>query len=436
MKLKELLAKRAGVKNQIQALADKEAALEAGQSLSAEDIAQFDALEAEFNDLTAQIQRAEKAQSMAATHAKPVSNQGQVHIHVGNGEEKQYKPGQKMAMVAMAVASTHNTAMSVPEYIEDNFADAQMAAALDTATPAQAGYLVQEQHSSDFIEMLKPRTVIERMGARHIPMPSGNMTMTRKTGRANAGYGPEGADINASGASVGQSKLSAKKLTALTPISNDLLRQSSMAAVNFVRDDLVETVGLTKDLALLRSDGSGDSPTGIRHQTAVGNIIDSSSLAAAANLAEVDAILDGAILKLRLSNAPMLDCGWILSPSVYTYIAGLRDGNGHKAYPEMGMGMLKNYKVEFTNQVPENLGVGGDESEISFVDFSQVVIGDTYNVNIAVSTDATYKDGSELVSAFSRDQTVLRIITEHDMLLRHDTAASIITGVKWGIGLH
>ncbi|GEA08496.1 phage capsid protein [Alteromonas sp. KUL42] len=435
MKLKELLAKRAGVKDQIQALADKEAELEEGQSLSAEEIEKFDALETDFNNLTAQIQRAEKAQSMAASHAKPVSSSA-VHVYAGNGNDKEYKPGQKMAMVAMAVASTHNTAVSVPEYIESNFADPQMAASLDTATPAQAGYLVQEQHSSDFIEMLKPRTVIERMGARHIPMPSGNMTMTRKTGRANAGYGAEGADTNASGASVGQSKLSAKKLTALTPISNDLLRQSSMSAVNFVRDDLVETVGLTKDLALLRSDGTGDSPTGIRHQAAAGNIIDSSAITSSATLAEVDGKLDAAILKLRLSNAPMLDCGWIMSPSVFTYIAGLRDGNGNKAYPEMERGMLKMYKVEFTNQLPENLGVGGDESEISFVDFSQVIIGDTYNVNIAVSTDATYKDGAELVSAFSRDQTVLRIITEHDMLLRHDTAAAIITGVKWGIGLN
>lgn len=431
MKLKELLAKRAGLNVQIQAFATKEAALSAGENLSAEDITAFDGLSAEFDDLTAQIERAQKAQTMAAQHATPVG--GNAHIHAGNGNTREYEPGQQVAMVAMGVAATHGSSQSLPEYIEQNFQDLNMAAALDTSTPAQAGYLVQEQHSSDFIDMLKPRTVIESMGARHVPMPNGNLTIGRKAGRGQAGYGAEGADIIATKGSVGQAKLSAKKLTALTPISNDLIRQSSMSAVNFVRDDLVDSVALTKDLALLRSDGSGDSPTGIRYQAASGNVIDASALSNSASLAEVDAHLDMCLLKLRLSDAPMLDCGWVMSPSVFTYIAGLRDGNGNKVYPEMQMGMLKGYKIRFTNQVPENLGVGGNESEISFIDFSQVIIGDTYNVQIAVSTDASYKDGAELVSAFSRDQTVMRIITEHDMLLRHPEAAAIISGVKWGI---
>lgn len=435
MKLRELKAKRAGINEQIQALAAKEAGLEENESLSADELKQFDSLEAEFNDITAQIERAEKAQAIAAKHAEPVSK-GNAHIYAGNGNDKEYQPGEQVAIVAMSVAGTHGSSVSPSEYIEDNFNDLTLASSLDTTTPASAGYLVHEAHSRDFIEMLKPETTVEEMGARPLPMPSGNMTMNRKTGRGNAGYGPEGADIGVSKPSVGQSKLSAKKLTALTPISNDLIRMASMAAVGFVRDDLVENVGLTKDLALLRSDGSDDSPIGIRHQAIADNIIDASTLTSQATLAQVDSYLDGAILKLRLADVPMRNCGWIMSPSVFTYLAGLRDGNGNKAYPEMENGMLKTYKIKFTNQVPENLGVGGDESEISFVDFSQVIIGETYSVNIAVSTEASYMDGGQLVSAFSRDQTLMRIITEHDMLLRHPQAASIITGVKWGIGLH
>lgn len=89
--------------------------------------------------------------------------------------------------------------------------------------------------------------------------------------------------------------------------------------------------------------------------------------------------------------------------------------------------------MEFTNQLPENLGDSGNESEIYFVDMSQVLIADTMMYRIAISTDATYKDGDELVSAFSRDQTVMRIIAEHDFGLRHDKACSIATGIKWGI---
>lgn len=432
MKLKELLAKRAGLKDKIEVLANKESELPEGENLSAEDVASFDSLEAEFKTLSSKIERAQIAQNVAAQHATPVASTNAA-IYAGNGDTKAYEPGEKVAMVAMAVAATNGSSVSVPEYIESNFQDANMAASLDTKTPSAAGYLVQEQHSNDFIEMLKPRTVVESMGARHVPMPSGNLTMTRKTGRGNAGYGAEGTDIKTSKPSVGQSKLTAKKLTALTPISNDLIRQSSRGAIQLVRDDLLETVGLTKDLALLRSDGTGDSPTGILHQTIADNKVDASALTNAPSLDDVEMILSGLVLNLRLSDVPMLDCGWVLSPSVYTYLERLRDGNGNKVYPELAMGMLKNYKIQFSNQVPENTGAGGNESEIYFVDFSQVIIADTYNVNIAVSTEAAYMDGEELVSAFSRDQTILRIITEHDMLLRHTTAASIATGVKWGI---
>jgi HK97 family phage major capsid protein len=129
----------------------------------------------------------------------------------------------------------------------------------------------------------------------------------------------------------------------------------------------------------------------------------------------------------------MRDCGWLMSPSVYTYLEGLRDGNGNKVYPEMAAMKLKAWKIEFTNQLPEDLGVGGNESEIYFVDFSQVLIPDTMNVRLDISTDATYMDGGQLVSAFSRDQTVIRVIAEHDFGLRHDKACAVGTGVRWGI---
>ena len=95
--------------------------------------------------------------------------------------------------------------------------------------------------------------------------------------------------------------------------------------------------------------------------------------------------------------------------------------------------MLKNFKIEFTNQLPEDLGVGGNESEIYFVDFSQVLIPDTMAIQLSISTEATYMDGGALVSAFSRDQTVVRTIAEHDLGLRHDKAVAVGTGVRWGI---
>ncbi|MCL1126715.1 phage major capsid protein [Shewanella surugensis] len=432
MKLAELKRARADKLAQIQVLANQEAELSAEEELSAEQIAEFEQLEASIDGLDKKIVRQERAQQASAAGAAPVY--AGVYAHVA--PKKELEPGEKFAMYAMCVAGGGGDIKRSAQIAENQFNNAEMAAAIDTQTPDSAGVLVHEDYSADMIELLKPRTVIRRLGARSIPMPAGNLTMGRKTGRGSATYGVEGSDIKTTKPTFGEMKFSAKKLTGLTPISNDLIRQASRGSTQLVRDDLIDTVVLAEDTAFLRSDGGGDSPTGLRHQTNALNIIPATAGDVAVinpNLQAVDLFLSSLIKKQRLADVPMLKNAWIMSPSVFTYLEALRDGNGNKAYPEMANGRLKGYPVDFTNQLPENLGSGGNESEIYFNDFSQTFIADTMQYRIAVSTEATYMDNDELVSAFSRDQTVIRIIAEHDFGLRHDRACSIATNVKWGI---
>ncbi|MCV6612438.1 MAG: phage major capsid protein [Amphritea sp.] len=429
--LAELMRQRAEIQASIQAIADKESGLPEGESLSAEEVAEFDKLEASFKDITGQIERQEKAQAMQASVATPVAHPGQAAANLNGRDESE--PGIGLAQAVVCLSAAQGNHMYAAQIAETQFGRTDLFAAMDVATPNSAGVLVREQTSNEMIELLKPLTVVRRMGARTIPMPNGNLTVPRKTGRGQAGYGPEGADIGKTQSTYGQTKFSAKKLTALTPISNDLIRQASHSALELVRDDLTEAVSLEEDLNFLRSDGSSDAPTGLRHQAHADNIVPDTSGTAAPNLAQVDAYLNSLILKHRLADIPMRDCGWILSPSVYTYLEGLRDGNGNKVYPELANMRLKTFKVEFTNQLPEDLGVGGNESEIYFVDFSQVLIPDTMSISLAISTEASYKDGADMVSAFSRDQTVVRVIAEHDLGLRHDKAVAVGTGVRWGI---
>jgi HK97 family phage major capsid protein len=431
MTLAELLRKRAELQAQIQTIADQEAALPAGETLSAEDVASFDTLEAKFKEIGGQISRQQTAVAAAAQAATPINHMGRAAAHVAGSDNSE--PGIALAQAVISLSASKGNVQNATAYAEANFGRTDLFAAMDVATPNSAGVLVREAHANEIVELLKPLTTVRRMGARTIPMPNGNLTLPRKTGRGQAGYGVEGSDANKTQGTFGEAKFSAKKLTALTPISNDLVRQSSHASLQLVRDDLTEAVSLAEDLAFIRSDGSGNSPIGLRHQTHADNIIVEVGASATPTLAVVDSFLNALVLRHRLADVPMRDNGWLMSPSVYTYLEGLRDGNGNKVYPEMSAMKLKSWKIEFTNQLPEDLGVGGNESEIYFVDFSQVLIPDTMNVRLDISTDATYMDGGTLVSAFSRDQTVIRVIAEHDFGLRHDKACAVGTGVRWGI---
>ncbi|MHA7066785.1 phage major capsid protein [Azospirillum argentinense] len=138
-------------------------------------------------------------------------------------------------------------------------------------------------------------------------------------------------------------------------------------------------------------------------------------------------------LRLRVINAnvPMARCGYIISPTTKEFLENLTDGNGNKAFPEIREGRIGSYPYSVTTSVPSNLGADGDESEIIFADFAEVLIGDTYVTTIASSDQASYHDGTEWRSAFQTDETLIRIITEHDLGTRHDVAIAVLQQVAW-----
>lgn len=56
-------------------------------------------------------------------------------------------------------------------------------------------------------------------------------------------------------------------------------------------------------------------------------------------------------------------------------------------------------------------------------------------IEIAMSTEAAYKDAAgNMQAAFSRDETVMRAIVQHDIGMRHLPALAVLTGVTWAPG--
>jgi HK97 family phage major capsid protein len=222
--------------------------------------------------------------------------------------------------------------------------------------------------------------------------------------------------------------MSAKTLRAIVPITNQLIRRASFGVDAMVRDDLVTSAAIKEDQQFLRGVGSDTAPTGLRNLIPVGNVL---TMTANPDLVKITS--DMARLKLKVVNAnvPLSKCGYIMSPTVHSFLENIRDGNGNKAFPEVAEGKFGIYPIFVTTSVPDNLGVGGNESEVYFGDFEQFLIGDTYQVTLTASTEAAYEDNGEILSAFSNDETVIRLIQEHDTQLRHDAAFAVLTGVTW-----
>ena len=344
-------------------------------------------------------------------------------------EVKQY-PGAGVARIAMAIAATKGNLIDAAKFAETEIGDHGVAMAISTSQ-SSGGALIPQNLHNEVIELLRARSVVRKLGARSIPLPNGNLGMPRMAGGATAYYTGENENIKSSDAKFGDIKLSAKKLTALVPISNQLIGYAGFNIEQLVLADILAAISVREDKAFLRDDGSNNTPKGLR-STAYDNQRTVEWTGSSVDLNAIDTYLDSLILKLMESNSLMIKCGWAISPRTYMKLFGLRDGNGNKVYPEMSNGLLKGYPIEHTTTIPSNLGDDANESEIYFADFYDVVIGENSDMKVDFSNEATYYDtNGELVSAFVRDQSLIRVITQHDIGFRHPEGLCVGSKVTW-----
>ncbi len=429
MLLIELRRKRAEINDEIQALANVEK--ESGE-LSAEQLTQFEQLTAEFDKLSAQIGRLEASERMQAASAQPVDSFANVNapaINAGKPELKQYT-GAKMARMVMSIAASKGDLDDAAKFARSEIGDGDVAMAIETSA-GSGGALIPQNMYDEVIELLRARTVVRRLGAKVVPLPNGNLSLPRHSSGATSGYIGEGADVNATEAEFDDVKLSAKTMITLVPMSNQLIGRAGFNVESLVLNDMLGAMAVREDKAFLRDDGTNNTPVGFKKTAtdASGRTVEWSGTA---DLATIDAYLDSLMLKLLESDSLLIRPGWAMSPRTYMKLFGLRDGNGNKVYPEMAQGQLKGWPIYHTTTIPVNLGAGSNESEIYFADWNDVVIGEMENMKIDFSREATYKDAQgNLVSAFARNQSLIRVVGEHDIGFRHPEGIVLGTKVTW-----
>ena len=305
--------------------------------------------------------------------------------------------------------------------------------ALDAGVPTSGGFMIPEDMSREIIDLLRPRSVVRAAGAPTVPMPRGTLTLPKQTGDVSASYVGESTDITSSTPSGDQIILSAKKLAALVPVSNDLLSYDvGDSADRFVRDSLVRRIAVREDAAFLRDDGTSNTPTGLRYQAASGNVI-ASGASGATDAAGIEADLIAAINALESSNVDMTGPAWFISPRTKNNLMKLRDASGNLVYPELRSAnpTIYTFPVYVTTNIPTNLGTGTNESEIYLANMPDTLIAESGGLEITADTSAAYIEGGTLVSSFSRDQTVVRAIVRHDFTVLYPESVAVLTGVLY-----
>lgn len=406
------------------------AAADAAEMVAA--LADFETAQAAFETADAAVKRAEAVERAQAESAAAGGDEGNSAVPGGSALAARAKtPGQEgieagfMVQALTMAKGDRDKAVAILE--RDGHSG--VAAALSGASESAGGVTIPRAQGSEIIQLLKPRVAVRASGARTVPMPAGELRNARQNGGATAGYVGENAPAVETEPTFDKVDQSFKKLTALVPIGNSLLRHASPALAMLVRDDLRDAMALKEDIAFLRFDGTGGVPKGLKSWAG-------HWLATAGNTAEqAEAVVRGVVSRVEDSNVPMAAPGWVMRASAKNFLAALRDPNGNLVFPSIdARGELKGFPIKVTSQIPDNLGVGGDETEIYFADFSEVMIGDAMAITIASSTEAAFVNAAgDTISAFQNDLTLMRAVSEHDLAPAHDVAVGGFNAAGWSL---
>jgi HK97 family phage major capsid protein len=293
---------------------------------------------------------------------------------------------------------------------------------------ADGGFLLAEDFSRDLIALLRPMTAVGKLNPVYVPL-NNVLRMPKQTAGASGSWIGENEVIAIGAPKFGQIVMTPHKYASIVVASNDLLRRGGQDTERMLTGDMTADVATATDLAYIRGTGLQGQPMGLASQIAAGNKFNSNGTTAA----NVTTDLGTAIQFLGDNNVAMIRPGWIIEWRTWRHLVTLRDGNNNLIFkPEMDGGRLFGFPFAVTSQLPRNLGGGANQTEIYFVDFADVVVGQATNVIVDVSDVAAYESGGTVKAAFSRDQTVLRTIVETDIALRHDVSGVLIQQVAYG----
>ncbi|BBM66350.1 hypothetical protein VA249_29960 [Vibrio alfacsensis] len=225
-----------------------------------------------------------------------------------------------------------------------------------------AGLIGTQHMANQFIDVLRANTLLGRLGARFLPGLTGNVSMPKKTASSTFGWMAEKADAAESDVTVGNVTLSGKHVGGVVPLTFELMRQSSPAIEQIVREDMLTGIALAIDLAGFMGTGQDNQPLGILNTAGIQTVPFADKVGLVPTFEEIvkmEGLLDDA-------NALMGSLAYAFRPTVYSALKTTKKDAGSGRFV-VESGECNGYKAHSSTQMP----VGGS----LFGNFSDVMVG-------------------------------------------------------------
>jgi len=264
--LTDKIAAFAGEKTAKIAKMNEIAGADEGSTLDAAQQEEFDTLAGEIKAIDGELSRLETLEQFNKSQAKPVNGEdpekaarsraGQHVITV----EKKLPAGIQFARYAMCVAASKGSRLEAMDLAKRHYPDDSAILSLiekgavgaaNTQTAGNASELVYAGVMDDFIEYLRPKTIVGKFGTDGIPSLRRVPFNTRVSGisAGTTGYWVgEGLPVPMSKATTFATSLTWAKIEALAVLTKEEVRFSNPSAESKVRDDLAAAIIARMDI--------------------------------------------------------------------------------------------------------------------------------------------------------------------------------------------
>lgn len=305
-------------------------------------------------------------------------------------------------------------------YVPVDIYDNTMVRALQKGEGTAGGYTVAtELLVEQFIELLRDKLVVRKLGARVLSGLIGDIAIPKQTGGATAYWVNEGVAPAESQQAFGQVVLRPKTVGAYTDITRKLLLQSSLDVESFVREDIMLTIALAIDKAAIAGSGQNNQPLGILNTTGVALVTTGGSVGyehvvkLETELASANADV-GKLAYLTNARVRGILKTTFINPNYSAIPIWMDAGTGD------GTGIVNGYKAMVSNQVPNNLGENQNRSAIIFGNWDDLIIGEWGAIDIQVNPYVLGTSGTVRV----------RILQDVDIAIRHPESFAVIKDIS------
>lgn len=276
--------------------------------------------------------------------------------------------------------------------------------ALTSATDAAGGFLVPDEFATDIIRLMADLTPFaNRDLLRIVPMGTDRKLVPVATVRPDIQAYPEGATgEGGTDPAFGQVELITRPFGRTLPIGLDLLADMNVALVEYLRDLYAEILAENRNALFTNGDGT-TQPEGVRVNASVGTSAFTGTEGVAA---DVTVFINQ--LYYFLKEGYRRQGTWMASSAMMEKLDSVVDADGRALLRDVTgapFPTMKGQPVLENNAIPNNLGVGVNESELLFGAFKFYIMGDRQTLAIESNAGGKY---------FDQRQMALRVLERYD----------------------